>query len=301
MDYKEARERNLLMKICNWIISNQVDNLEEFLNQPMNNETLKKEIFFKKTDIKEYSKDFIENNKLNEDKKYIIKEYIENHKKYKDSNESENEFKILYLWMNKYWENSYIDNKNEYTKKLEEAKSIAIKLHWKYMPVYLEQYIENAGIVPEENLDDYYNHFHAIEDLYRYIYTNNKIDWKNIGGDDENLDRDLYFKIYTTRWGHFDNYTIKRTIDGWEMKGLPAGTGICEKDGKGTLVRALEQDGVAYPEEGVHYAMGILWEEADNTPMPIEILQERLNDISKWIEMVEKSTKEYQPSWCGYY
>lgn len=299
MDYKKARERNLLIKICNWVISKQENDLEQFLNKPISDNILKKEIFFKQSDIKEYSEDFIENNELKEEKKNIIKKYIKNHIEYKDNNEMENYFKELYLWMDKYWDNSYIYDENEYNEKLEEAKSIAKKLHWKYMPVYLEQYIENAGIIPEENLDDYYNHFHAIEDLYRYI-CNNKIDWKSTGGD-ENLNKELALKIYTTRWGHFDNYTIKRTIEGWEMNGLPAGTGHCEKDGKGALGSALKQDGVAYPEAGLHYAMEILWEEADNTPMTIEVLQERLNDISKWIEMVEKATKEYQPSWCGYY
>lgn len=124
-------------------------------------------------------------------------------------------------------------------------------------------------------------------------------DWKSVEGD-INLDKDMKFKVYTTRWGHDDIYTIRRTFKGWDVRHIGI-NGETEKNGRGALESNLEHDSICYPKEGVEYAFQTLWQEADTTSMSIEELQSRIQDIADWISEVEKVTHQYQPDWCLYY
>lgn len=297
---KDARERNLLMKITNWAIQEGGD-LEKSLiklDNSFNEDDMHKELFFKKSDIKKYSNNiFDDNGNIKREVKSKITEYITNHYKYKNVNPED--LKNIYEELTKQFGN-YSQEMERINDTLSKAIEIAKKVHWRYIPVYKEQYIENNGFIPEDNLIKYYNHYHAIEDLYRYIYTDNKINWKSIEGD-INIGVKLTFKIYTTRWGHYDYYSIKRTEMGWDLSGLPAGTGSCKVNGEGALISALKHDSVCYPEGGLEYAMETLWNEADTTEMKPEIVQKRLDDISEWIKAVEIATHQAQPEWCGYY
>lgn len=168
------------------------------------------------------------------------------------------------------------------------------------VPIYPEQYIANSNIIHEESLKEYYDHFHPLEDLYRYIFEGSKISWKSTYGD-INLNKEISMEIYTTRWGHYDNYRIKRTLDGWGISGLHSGNVKCAKDGEGALTDLLKHDSVCYPEEGLKYAMELLWNEADSTEMKMEELRRKISDIAEWINEVEKVTHQYQPEWCNYY
>ncbi len=292
MDNEKARIRNLIFKIANWNISTGGDIRKNF-----SKETAIKELFFKRADIENFYDIIFEDNKIKEQYIKEINSYLE--KRNDNLREQDEELRKVYNSLSELF-NSFSNNREKISIELKKAIKIASKLHWKYLPIYLEQYIVNNGYNPETETEQFYNHFHAIEDLYRYIFTSNKITWNDNGGD-SNLGIDFKFKIYTVRWGHYDTYTINRTINGWYLSGLPAGTGICDKDGVGAITNALEHDQVCYPVEGVKDAFRTLWDDADKNNINIEELQNRLDDISKWIKEIEIKTREYQPKWCGFY
>lgn len=290
---KDARKRNLIMKVTNAYVRGQFD-----INMQFKSEEIQEKLYFKNSDIVNYMDDIFENGLVKHDIKEKIEKYAKLHNEYKGYKEEE-EFKRLYSSLERYFINNS-KNGELYTEDMSQAVIIAEKLHWKYLPIYFEQFICNREIIPEDDLSEFYNHFHAIEDLYRYIFTDDKIDWKSLDGD-INLNKRLKLRVYTTRWGNNDYYSIMRTIDGWEVDHLTANNGKCKKNGEGSLINKLNHDSVCYPEEGLKYALEVLWEEADTTSMTIEELQKKLDDISLWIEKVEIATHQYQPEWCGYY
>lgn len=296
IDFKDARVRNLKMKIAHSVIEDLIN-----MNDNFDNESLKSKLYFKESDIKNYRDDIFEDLKIKDKVKNEINEFIEKYRAIEKEHleDKKEKFKKLYNSMDSYFK-IFSRERKEYEENLRNATKLAGELHFKYLPIYREEYIVNNGILPESNLNEFYNHFHAIEDLYREIFTNNRVDWRDRGGD-HNLEKEMKFKVYTERWGHHDHYTIKRTIDGWYVEHLIANNGEFNKNGEEAFFDKLDHDSIAYPKEGVKYALETLWDEADTTNMSIEELQDRLNDIAKWIEEVEKATHRYQPSWCRYY
>ena len=287
---EDARIRNLKMKIAHWIIEEQGN-----LNIKFTDKVLEDDLFFKKEDLKIGKVLFEETGHIKVKVKEEIEDYVSKYKVNKDVDEQA--LPILYNNLKSYF--THNTNKEDYNQNLKKTIELIKKLHWKYLPIYKEQYICNNGYIPEDT-ECYYNHFHAIEDLYWHIFTDKNISWKSKDGD-INLEIDFELKIYTNRWGHYDYYDMKRTVDGWYIKGLPAGTGECEKDGKGAFTNLLEHDFVCYPKDGVLYALEELWKEADTTDMTVEALQEKIRDLSEWIKQVEIVTHKYQPDWCRYY
>lgn len=188
---------------------------------------------------------------------------------------------------------------------IQKTKEIAAKLHWIYLPIYPEQTIINSEIIPEENTEEYYNHFHTIEDLYRVIFESGEIEWNSIEGD-INLNSPLKMKIYSSRWEHNDIYFVKRTMTGWNFKHLSYDVD-CSKDGTLNSMKndgfysILAHDSIQYPYDGVKYALETLWKTADSTSMTTKELEIKLQDIGDWINAVEKATKNNQPNWVGYY
>jgi len=182
----------------------------------------------------------------------------------------------------------------------ETANNISL-LHWSFLPVYDAQFISNRGILPEESIEEFYNHYHAIEDFIKYIQKPDL--WKVTGAD--NLNQKMSFPIYTNRWGHDDNYYVSRTKEGWHFEFL-AHSCKCKKDGTVSteddgLYDILDNDGVFYPLEGIKYALSILWTEADETDMSVKQLDKRFKEIGRWISKVNETNYQNQPSWVGYY
>lgn len=188
---------------------------------------------------------------------------------------------------------------------IKKTKVTAAMLHWIHIPLYPEQTIMNLDIIPEENTEGYYNHFHPIEDLYRVIFENGEIAWDSIEGD-YNLNSPMKMRIYSSRWGHDDIYSVKRTMTGWNFKHLSYDVN-CSADGsldgskKDGFHSILAHDSIHYPYDGVKYALEILWKKADSTNMSIKELEGQIQEIGDWINAVEKATKKYQPNWVGYY
>ncbi|UAL47733.1 hypothetical protein K7887_01785 [Sutcliffiella horikoshii] len=303
MEYKEARLRNLKIKLYKVSLSKG-----KVLEHSHSIEAINKKLFFKKSDIKDHIESFF--NSSNE--KYLIKPEIKKEfdnyfEKYDQYSSEQEELKMILKTNYEYIRDIYINLKptEEANEKIQKTKEIAAKLHWVYLPIYPEQTIINSGIIPEENTEEYYEHFHTIEDLYRVIYENAEIEWNSIEGD-INLNSPLKMRVFSSRWGHYDTYSVKRTMKGWNFKHLSYDVD-CSKDGtinstkEDGLYNILAHDSIQYPYDGVRYALRTLWKIADSTSMSSKELEIKLQDIADWINAVEKATKSNQPNWVGYY
>jgi len=174
------------------------------------------------------------------------------------------------------------------------------RLHWYLLPVYRDLMIHNRRVSPEENIEEYYNHFHSLQDLYKIIDAPADV-WKTLKGD-VNLNQECYFNVYTNRWGHEDIYKVKRIYNGWYVYHQSIG-GFCSPDGKGLnedsdggFIANFDQDYVEYPDK-FHYVIERLWNLADETEMSIQELQQKLSEVAKLISEVEKTVKRYTPDW----
>lgn len=206
-----------------------------------------------------------------------------------------------YMLLSNQLKNMALDNNDGFSKVINDVADKMELLHWDTLPTYNAQYINNNGVLPEENIKAFYNNYHAIEDFINFLDNPNS--WKLTGA--QNLNKKMKFSIYTNRWGHYDNYIVKRINEGWHfeflthsLKSKKDGTYSSENDG---FYSILNNDSVFYPLEGIKYALSILWTEADETNMSVEQLNNRLREIGHWISEVNKTNYINQPSWVGYY
>jgi len=174
------------------------------------------------------------------------------------------------------------ENFREQAKKMIE---LVKKLHWKYLPIFSEQMIVNRGCSAEENLEEFYFHYHPLEDLYEWIEEEKKEIIQNKLGD-INLDQNIEVKVYSQRWKHIDTYVIRRTLEGWEVDFLMVG-GSGSKEGE-AITKCLEHDSISFP-ENIKYDFSSLWNEADNSNMTLEELKMKLEKIFNWINVIEVS------------
>jgi hypothetical protein len=305
MEYKDARIRNLKMKIVKSVFEDGFD-----INSKISDEQLKSTFFFKEKDVLDYKEIFVKDDYLEPNLKSEIENYLSKVSKKDLSNNSKliSEFEFNYLQMTSYYKFPKRISEKEYDDYLNIAIEQAKVLHWEFIPIFDEQFILNREIIPEKDLHEYYNHFHAIEDLYRWI--NGDQNWKSTQGD-LNLDIKMKFRIYSSRWGHDDYYQVHRTTFGWVFSHLSYQNVECSPDatgrGKSTdqnstgLFAIFNQDSIQVELDGVKYAFEVLWKMADETEMSVDELQTRLNEISDWLEQIEKAIKNAQPSWVGYY
>lgn len=172
---------------------------------------------------------------------------------------------------------------------LEKMISLATKIHFKVLPEYSDYLIYNRGVLPEENLKEFYDHYHSLEYLFEWIENEkqekNKL--RTIGGD-INLNKDLDFMVYSKRWGHNDKYTIKRTVEGWDCNFFKLHQG--DKTGK-AIIDCMKHDYISYPST-LEYLFEELWELANNEEMKFETLQKEINKISIWVISTEKNKPE---------
>lgn len=168
----------------------------------------------------------------------------------------------------------------------ESAINLACEIHWNRLPEYEEYMIVNREEYPNEDTKEYYNHYHALEDLYNEIKDNGKNVNSVLG--DCNLDMEIQVPIYTRRWGNDDNYTITRTVNGWDVDFFGKKSG--GKNGE-ALIKTLEHDSVIYPVALPRF-MEDLWILADENEMSKEELEIYLNKIAKWISNCEHGTPE---------
>lgn len=147
--------------------------------------------------------------------------------------------------------------------------------HHKYM-------LENRE-VPVEDIE-FYNHIHPVEDLLAFIRD---VDANN-DPKDSTMGKKFKFKIYTRRWGHYDTYSIERTLDGWKFSGAAVfNSGECDKAGKPFLHKTLDHDSVSYPHD-LGELLSWLWEKAADGLSESEV-QKAIDDIAEWISICERN------------
>ena len=173
------------------------------------------------------------------------------------------------------------EQENRYKEMANTAHSLHMSLKNRgYEPKHHRYMLENRG-VPVTDIE-FYNHIHPVEDLLAYIEDTNA----NNDPEDSTIDVVFKFKIYTRRWGHYDNYFIKRTADGWYYKGnMIYNSGECDKYGDPFLYKTLEHDLVSYP-YNIGELFAWLWQKAAEGLDKKEV-QAAIDDIAKWINTCE--------------
>ena len=181
-------------------------------------------------------------------------------------------------------------------REIKKIKDILPIIHWGRLPIFDKNLLFNRELDPETQTLEFYDHPDCLRALL-YDIRNQGIVLSN--DSDQTLNRDMYFDVYTRRWGHNDRYIVTRTVDGWYCKHL-AINGRCEKDGNGGLFANLRHDSVFFPQEGVEHALCELWEAADDGEIDFAELSKRLQEVADWISVVEKAIYA-QPKWVNYY
>jgi hypothetical protein len=158
-------------------------------------------------------------------------------------------------------------------------------------PKHHSYMIKNRGMPPTD--PDFYMHFHPLEDLLKFL------DDEHANDDpvDATIGAAFTFSVFSKRWGHNDNYRIKRTEDGWTITHLIIG-GPCDKGGRPFLFENLRHDSIHYP-EGLDGWMEWLWEQASSKGLSKAEVQKALQNLADWVSQTEKSA----PSggvWEGY-
>lgn len=300
VSYSDARKRNLLIVIPKVLLNNEFR-----VNSKFSKEELSTIFYFRTSDLYYYIDEFFR--KLDEDK-YIIRDEIEKNinqilNKHTDALKNLESAKVLF---NKGFGRFYLESEkskslrfqhNKFNTIFEAIKPIIPILHWGLLPILPEHLMTNSQKIPENNIIDFYYHYHMLTALLKEMEGRGvKMSMKG----DINLNKPLTFTVYSRRWGHTDTYRMERTIDGWNVKNI-AINGKCEKNGEGSFIMNLRQDHIFYPKEGVKYALENLWDLADENEMPVEELQEKLQQIADWISAVEKTVGKNQPEWVNYY
>lgn len=294
---RTARKRNLKINIAKEILDKNIDMVHSFSKVE-----LKKMFNMKESD-------FV----------YIVKELFD---KKKDSYQIKDEFAIFLdkvLKSNKLVqevlgpaEALFLKTFGRFRKKIENdwwsidfysyklmydsLKAVIPVIHWVRLPLFNNDLIVNRGVEAEINTLDFYNHIDCLEVLMNEILGQGIV-LSNKG--DLTLNKEMLFKVYNRRYGHYDIYHISRTIDGWFCC-FNSINGKCKKEGEGALFDNLDHDSIFFPEEGVKHAMKILWEEADEGTIGFEELSKKMQEIADWISNVEKAVGT-QPKWINYY
>lgn len=293
---RDARLRNLLLSITRGILERNIE-----IDYRFSIDDISKWFYFRKGDVVHNIDYFFNKDKngyyLNLETKKKIKKMINNHNQVLSQLESA---KVVFLKTFGRLEREYNENSNfrfDFQKLrilYKEIKPIMPILHWGILPIISKYLMMNGGKIPEDDIIEFYDHFHMLQAMLKEIQGDGEI--MTVNGDN-NLDKEMSFSVYSRRWGHDDYYEIKRTIDGWSVDG----DGKCSKDGEGALFKKLHHDSIFFPEEAVRSALGNLWEEAEQSDMKIEELQEKIQQVADWISSVEKVVGEKQPEWVHYY
>ncbi|PRA00609.1 MULTISPECIES: hypothetical protein [unclassified Paenibacillus] len=296
----KARQRNLQLKMVRQYVAEQFQ-----LNDKFTEDQIIMKFYFRQSDLTSSLKHFFEKKgdrytfkKGIRDKIFSISNIHNTLKNEPSSDELVNDYLENFKSFSEQYLNNIFDGSNIYDDFYKKYQSSFEKLHWISLPEYEENMMINSSLLPEDNIEQYYNHYHTLEDLYNVLNGTLKPD--NSFKGDINLNNRLSFRVYSRRWGHEDTYTIQRRIDGWHVQHLSI-NGLSDKDGSGPLLMNLDHDSIQYPKEGIKYALNVLWNLADETAMSVEELQIKLQEIALWISSVERVVGDYQPDWCSYY
>lgn len=269
------------------------------------NETLKKiypEAILEEKKIRKETRDLLKENKYLKENKLVIPgkyrelytDYLNKRKSMEDEivAKEEREFSEIF---EKARDKAYKekDSFENFRNELKNLITLAKDIHIYELPEYNERTIYNREIIPEDNLEKYYNHYHTLEDLYEWIKDSEKEKEKirSIKGD-INLNEVLDFKVISKRWkGVEDNYRVERTTKGWNCTFFRDYKG--GKDGE-AILEILDHDNVSYPID-IKYFFEELWELADNAEnMDKTKLQVQIDKLVKWINVTEDKKPSFE-------
>jgi hypothetical protein len=148
-------------------------------------------------------------------------------------------------------------------------------------PVHHRYMIKNRGMAADD--PEFYYHIHPVEDLLDYIDNIHA----NDDPEDQTINHEFEFRVFSRRWGHDDVYDIRRTKGGWEI-------GFhyeydCDKSGSSGLYELLDHDSINYPEELPGY-FAWLWKQAAEQGLSHEDVQLALKQLADWVSLCEKNT-----------
>lgn len=187
--------------------------------------------------------------------------------------------------------NTEFDMQNPSHKKLwDEMVDNAFKLAKIVKPKHHKYMIKNRGV--PENTREFYNHYHPVEDLLKFI----KDPHANDDPEDQTINHKFKIDIFSRRWGHTDVYHFKRTTKGW-LIGSIAGIRECNKRGEPYFFKDLEHDSINYP-KGLPGYLEWLWIQAKEKGLTHDQMQNALNELAVWINSCERNTP--QGVWDGY-
>lgn len=298
----DARKRNLLIIILKEYVKDKIS-----LEDAFSFDEIHDKFYFRRSDLNNYLEDFFVEHDCGEDRYQFtdkIKKKLNYYKqKYLDARERYASAEKVFVqkfnhFRKKVQSQGWHCVGEDYELMFEEIKEEVVDLHWSLLPLYKEQMIFNRGVLPDDDIMKYYNHYHALEDLFYVV--NGTYDFNLSYRGDVNLDYKMSFRVYSRRWEHDDVYSVTRTVDGWKVSHLSF-NGIDDKDGSKVLIESLKHDSIQFPEEGIKYAFESLWHMADEKEMSTHELEVKLQEIADWISSIEKVVGSTQPNWCEYY
>ena len=98
----------------------------------------------------------------------------------------------------------------------------------------------------------------------------------------------MKLEVGSPRWDHNDIYTIKKTKNGWYVRGVMSIEGECDKTGAPYLFDNLRQDIISYP-YNLGWYMEQLWDYSSSENMSESEIQEQLDLIGKWIRTTQEA------------
>lgn len=141
--------------------------------------------------------------------------------------------------------------------------------------------IKNRELQPDH--PDFYKHFHPLEDLLKFLEDEHA----NDDPEDQTIGVKFTFRVYSRRWGHHDEYRIRRTEDGWHVEHMSI-NGPCDKSGRPILFSNFRQDSIQYPARLDLY-MEWLWDQAAEQGLDRNKVQSALQELADWVSNTERN------------
>lgn len=106
----------------------------------------------------------------------------------------------------------------------------------------------------------------------------------------KNIGTKFKLRVYSTRWGHDDNYHLTKTEDGWLVTYLKATDAPCDKGGNPTLQKALSSESISYPAD-LGYFISEIWDASENRSA--DEVQTYFDTLAAWISETEKTKPNF--------
>lgn len=205
--------------------------------------------------------------------------------------------------------NNYDMYHEKFRRVFEKLNGATQVIHWAKLPIFDKYLLFNRKKDPELETLAFYEHPSCMEALFKEL-TGQGVIMSNKS--DQSLNKNIQLNIYNRRWGHYDHYCVSRTINGWnwssmlhegqsDKEGIYLHSDLEQQEISGPLFDSLKHDSVFFQKDAIMYALGKLWEEADEGRIDFDELSLKMQEIAEWISVLEKTVGETQPEWLGFY